>query len=270
MPTPDGQVANDAATIRRLVEQVVRAAVPPGDIVELPAFPGAATTWPKPTPMAGFAAARQVVALAEQEVHKYAVQLRGEGMSWRELADLMEMPWSDVYSRTERAFELVAGPDSREVWSSGPRVYWYCGGPLGCGEHITDRGPYNGHPRDDESGHAEDCRRQADEIEARDRRLDEQERRAGVMDEAYAQLAVHSVERATADRARYVQAHGGQYLAWSTSESLAVALVLNDTDALARHHHDRATAIQRVGAGWMGSDPEAWLALIRAAATGER
>lgn len=270
MPTTDGRVANDAATIKRLVDQAVRAAVAPDDIVERPAFPGALSTWPEPVPMAGFTAARQVVALAEQQVHKYALQLRGEGKSWRELADLMEIPWSDEYSRPERAFELVAGPDDGSAWSRGPTVFWYCGGPLGCGAHVTDRGPYNGYPTDDVDGHAADCHRLETEINAYEREQHDRERRGAVMDEAYAKLAVNSVERATADRARYVQAHGGRYLGWSTSESLAVALVLNDTDALARHHHDRATAIQRVGVGWMGPDPEAWLALIRAAATGER
>lgn len=259
--------ANDAATITRLVEQAVRAAVPPADIVERPVWPGAASSWPQPTPMAGFRAAQQVARLAEAQVHKYAKELRGEGVSWRELADLMDIPWSDDWSRPERAFELVAGPDDGSAWSSGPSVYWHCGGPAGCGKHIVDRGPYNGHPRDDEDGHDDGCRRLAAEIDAHAKAWEERDRLNAVMDEAYAQLPEHSFARGTADRARWVQAHGGQYRPWSTTETLAVALVLDDKERL--KGWSRARAIERVGRG-MGPDPEAWLALVRAAATGER
>lgn len=262
--------AEPAVQARHRVLDAVKALVPACDIVELPAFPGAATTWPTPAPMAGFNAARQVVALAEQEVHKYAVQLRGEGLSWRDLADLMEIPWSEEYSRPERTFELVAGPDDGSAWSRGPTVSWHCGGPDGCGERITDRGPYNGYPSDDQDGHDSRCHRLEAEINAYEREQADRERRDAVMDEAYARLAVNSIERATADRARYVVSHGGRYLGWSTSESLAVGLVLNDAEALKRNGYpDRNDAIRRVGVAWMGSDPEAWLALIRAAATGE-
>jgi hypothetical protein len=271
VPT-DTQAGNDTATIKRLVEQAVRAAVAPDDISERPIFPGASSTWAVPDPMAGFSAARIVARLAEQEVHKYAVQLRGEGKSWRELADLMDIGWSDEYSRPERAFELVAGPDNSEsVWSRGPTVFWYCAGPRGCGQHVTDRGPYNGHPHDNEDGHADHCLRLIAEAEAYERESEERDRHGAAMDEAYGKLPENSFARSTADRARYVEAHGGRYLGWSTSESLAVALVLNDLDALARNGYPkRADALQRVVGGMSNPprDPESWLALIRTAATG--
>lgn len=270
MPT-DTQAGNDTATIKRLVEQAVRAAVAPDDISERPIFPGASSTWAVPDPMAGFSAARIVARLAEQEVHKYAVQLRGEGLSWRELADLMDIGWSDEWSRPERAFELVAGPDSESVWSRGPTVSWYCGGPRGCQQRITDRGPYNGYPSDDEEGHADSCDRHEDEKNAYEREQINRERLGVAMDAAYEKLPADSFARSTADRARYVEAHGGRYLGWSTSESLAVALVLNDPDALARNGYPkRADAIQRIVGGMSNPprDPESWLALIRTAATG--
>jgi len=153
---------------------------------------------------------------------------------------------------------------------SGLRVYWYCGGPLGCGAHVTDRGPYDGYPSDCESGHVDGCRRLAAEEDAKIRENEEAETRGQVMDEALERLLPGSFARDTAIRARDVLAHGGQYRGWSTGETLAVALALNDEAMLKQlGYTDRAQAIQRVGAG-LTSDPQGCLALIRAAVTGER
>jgi hypothetical protein len=48
-------------------------------------------------------------------------------------------------------------------------VSWTC---ASCGEWITDSGPYNGHPDDDERGHAEDCARHLAEAAAYQARMD--------------------------------------------------------------------------------------------------
>jgi len=40
---------------------------------------------------------------------------------------------------------------------------WECSS---CGQRVTDRGPYNGYPEDDESGHGADCARHAEDVRA--------------------------------------------------------------------------------------------------------
>lgn len=261
----------DLEQVRQLVKQAVQAATRPEGLAERKLRPESTISFFEPTPLAGFHAARQVCRLAEQQVYRYAVLLRGEGFSWQQIADLLEIPWSDDYARPERAFNLVAGPDSGNTWT-GPRVYWHCGSPAGCGAYITDRGPFNGWPSDNEDGHADGCRRLAAENDAHERESQDRDRRAEVMDEAYHQLEAGSFAQSTADRARWVRAHGGRYLGWSTSESLAVALVLDDSEALKLNGYPkRRDAIERVTGGMTSppSDVDGWLALVRAAATGE-
>jgi hypothetical protein len=266
----------DLTQVRSIVDRAVKAAVPADQMVERKVRPESDYGWPEPRPLAGLQAALTVMRLAQDQAYTFAKALRGEGSSWLEIADLLEVPWSDEYARTERAYELVAGPaDHQRAVFADLRVYWTCGGPNGCGKYITDRGPYNGHPVDNEDGHAEECRRLAAEMAAYERESAEREERARVMDEAMAEVA-DSFGRETVRRARYVQAHGGRYLGWSTSESLAVALVLRDADQLeANGYPTRKGALDRILSG-MGrppqdprmSDPTAWLRLLRAAATG--
>lgn len=269
--TPDPwPLADDAAQkVRQLIGDAVRAAVPADAMMERQVRPDSKNTWLAPFPMAGFMAARHVRKLAEGHMYRYVAELRGHGAySWQHIADLLEIPWTGEYSRVERAFELTAAAVGHNSTWSGPRIYWYCDS---CDQHITDRGPYNGHPVDNESGHADDCRRVARETADYDRKCEEDEQRARVMDEAYALLDGDSFGRSTADRARYVRAHGGHYLGWSTSERLAVALVLGDDDELAQcGYSTRAGAIERVFGGSAKPPPnmDVWLAYVRAAATG--
>jgi hypothetical protein len=259
-----------ADRVRQLVDQAVRTAVPAAEMVQRRIRPDSDYSWPEPTPLAGVQAAQQVRRMAEQHMYRYVAGLRGEGRGWRWIADLLEIPWSDEYSRVERAFELTAAAVGHDSSWSGPRIFWYCGGPLGCGKHIADRGPYNGYPSDDETGHADGCQRLAAEDEARARENDEADRAAQVMDEAYALLS-DGFDRATADRARYVTAHGGRYRGWSTSEALAVALVLGDDAELKRHGYSTpGAAIDRVFNGSANRPPnmDVWIACVRAAAIG--
>lgn len=265
------QPAVDLAQVRSVVDRAVKAAVPPGQMVERKSRPESSYGWPEPRPLAGLAAALTVVQLAQAQAYTFAKALRGEGSSWREIADLLEIPWSDEYSRVERAYELVAGPaDHRRGTYADLRVYWTCGGPNGCGKYITDRGPYNGYPIDNEDGHADGCRRLAAEMEAWERESIEREERARVMDEAMTQVT-DSFGQETVKRARYVQAHGGRYLGWSTSESLAVALILRDPEQLSANGYPTPReALRRILSGLSRppQDPAAWLRTLRAAATG--
>lgn len=270
-PDPWPLTDDTAQKVRQLIGDAVRAAVPAAAMVERRIRLDSDYSWPEPSPLAGLRAAQKVCRLVEQQhLYRHVAGLRGEGTSWREIANLLEIPWSSEYVQAERAYELTAAAIGFDSNWSGLRVYWYCGGPQGCGAHVTDRGPYDGYPSDCEAGHADGCGRLAAEDAARTRENEEDERRAKVMDEAYAKLPEHSFEQATADRARDVLAHGGRYRGWSTSETLAVALVLNDEAMLKQlGYTTRAAAIDRV---FNGNPPagrgRAWLALVRAAATG--
>lgn len=227
-------------------------------------------SWHAPRPHAGLQAALTVIRLAQAQAYKFARDLRSEGLSWHRIANLLEIPWSGEYAQPERAYELVAGVKPGTF--SETRVYWMCGGPDGCGEYITDHGPYNGWPADNESGHADGCRRLAAETAAYERETAEREECARVMDEAMTRVT-DSFGRETVERARYVQTHGGRYLGWSTSELLAVALVLRDLDRLAAcGYTTQKAALDRVlsGLGTQPKNPITWLRTLRAAATGIR
>jgi hypothetical protein len=258
----------DLSTVRQLVDRAVRAAVVPAGIAERRARPESTYTWSEPTARAGFDATQAVIGLAEQIRAKYVIELRSEGASWQEIADLLKIEWSSEYVRAERAFDMVADPAPSRFDS--PRVYWTCAGPLGCGQYVTDKGPYESYPADNEHGHAEGCRRLAAEIQAYEQEQTDRERRAEVMDEALARVT-DSFGKETVARARYVQSHGGRYQGWSTSETLAVALVLRDDEQLSETGYStRQEALRRILSGMSNppGDPAGWLATVRAAATG--
>lgn len=244
----------DHSTVRSLVIRAVRSATS-----------GGANGYTEPEPLEGFQAAMLVRKQAEEQVHRYAKALRGQGRTWAEIADLMELRFSDDYHRPERAYELVRGENDFDA-----RVYWRCTGPLGCDAYITDHGPYDGHPADTEDGHAVDCPRHRDDILRYTREQEEAEERADRADRAMRELTDPFAQE-TVRRARWVLAHGGQYQGWSTSESLAVALALRDGERLTiEGYSTRKAAIERVfgGMGTRVSNPTRWLATVRTAATG--
>lgn len=267
--------------VRGLVDRAVKAAVPAEQMFERKLRPDSEFGFREARPLAGLQAALLVARLATAEAYKFAKGLRGEGTSWLELADLLDIPWSEEYVRRERAYELVAGPPGSTY--SGRSLYWTCGGPNGCGKYVTDRGPYEHHPRDNETGHADDCRRAAAEVQAWEWETEERERRGRIMDEAMEQVTAAAEAKTPASpawrfglecvgRARYVEAHGGRWLGWSTSESLLVALILNDAEKLTAHGYStKKAAMDRVLSGLVTvPNPAGWLRLLRAAATGSR
>jgi hypothetical protein len=258
---------------RTLVNRAIRAAVPPGHTVERKLATDSTLGWTEPTPAAGLTAALAVIDMAQRTAYTYVLGLRGEGTSWQQVADLLNIPWSDHYSRTERAYDLVLGPDPDpdRVTFRNRNLYWSCAGPGGCGAFITDRGPFNGHPADNEDGHRDGCLRHAAEGDAYEQECDQRDEQARIRDLAMDTIR-DSFGQDTVLRARWVLAHGGQYQGWSTSETLAVALVLRHDDKLREHgFQTRAAAAERVFAG-MGNPPgdrARWLATVRAAATGD-
>ena len=114
--------------------------------------------------VAAIGIAQQVARVAQSLAYDYAKKARGEGKPWDALAEPLGLSTDpDEYgnSAAEAAFELVAPKPSMRF--DLVTVHWTC---ASCGQSITDKGPYNGHPDDDETGHADDCARHLAEVAA--------------------------------------------------------------------------------------------------------
>jgi hypothetical protein len=86
---------------------------------------------------------------------------REAGHSWEEIGRTLAFKPDADRTVAEAAYEQMTG--SATSWSShGPLFVWRC---TACVRVISDRGPYERHPADNESGHAEDCSRLAAEVE---------------------------------------------------------------------------------------------------------
>ncbi len=251
----------DLTQAGQFVDRAIHAAVAPDGMTR----PG--SMWSEPTPLAGLHAALAVAAIVQNRVDHYAVLLRGEGTPWTKIADLLRVPYSDDYVRKEHAFEMVADPAGGLF--DYPRVYWRCGGPLGCGEYIADQGPYESHPADNENGHADGCRRLAAEITAHRRDVEERERRAQVSQAAFDTITDPG-DRATVERCWWSLRRGGEISGkWSHTERLAVALVLQNVEFLRKASYTRTEAIRQV----YDATPDQVrrrLSTLRAAATGQK
>ena len=116
-------------------------------------------------------AALAVQSQAGARVVRYVDAMRGEGASWKRVAEVLFPPNEyggenqDVANQgntpEECAFYLVAPESQRGMMFEPSTTRWTCGGPAGCGERITDSGPFESHPDDNERGHAETCARHA-------------------------------------------------------------------------------------------------------------
>jgi hypothetical protein len=117
-------------------------------------------------PLAGIRAAVTTRNAATAEIRTYAEQARGAGRTWEEIAEALGLA-ADQFDepRCELAFALIAENRPLPFRESFHRLdaWWQCGS---CGERVRDHGPFDGHPANNESGHAPSCRRHAAEIAA--------------------------------------------------------------------------------------------------------
>jgi hypothetical protein len=112
------------------------------------------------TPLAGLWAADYLGQRASREVATHARRAREAGHSWGEIGHALGVDPGERRRAGEAAFERFAGsPTSWPV--QGPSFVWRC---PGCGRLISDRGPYESHPDDNQPGHATDCSRLAAEL----------------------------------------------------------------------------------------------------------
>lgn len=117
-------------------------------------------------PLAAVRAAVLVRHVADGQVHDYSLTARAAGRTWDEVADALGLAnphtaaEDDELSPAQRAFEEVVV--TRAPFRA-PRVWWTCGP---CGEVVTDFGPYESHPANNEDGHAHSCRRHRADVAA--------------------------------------------------------------------------------------------------------
>lgn len=160
---------DDTVALRaeRAVSRAVRSVADrqsPGDFHEAPLFEG--DPFPARVPNA-VAQLRALVALrgrVETETH-YAVRAaRGEGVTWHDLAGVLELTddKDDGLSPAERAWYAVM-PEDHNWGITRPYFGYSCGA---CTNSIRDFGPFESHPDDNEEGHAGDCARHAELVAA--------------------------------------------------------------------------------------------------------
>lgn len=119
----------------------------------------------------GIAAAQRVLFTARGQVVDYALKARGEGVSWRDLASVLDLDIDPEYDDVAiAAFREIAPRPSMPFDEVSAR--WTCSS---CGQRIKDLGPFNGSPAEDEEGHADDCRRQTAAIASQRARWDADE-----------------------------------------------------------------------------------------------
>jgi len=158
-----------AGVDRLIAEQV--AASDPEAFETRPIFPGATSTERAPRPLSAVAAAVRVADMAAGRARELAAKARGDGATWSEVADAAGLQPDPNRSRAEAAFEWAAGPPPGGwSWSWETSVGWDC---RACGRWVTDRGPYNPPPDDNESGHAADCPRHRAAVAAYEARRDD-------------------------------------------------------------------------------------------------
>lgn len=108
----------------------------------------------------GITAALMLARYARGCARRFAEHARADGHSWESLAEPLGYdPDEDGDDPAGWAFREVAGHPSQPYDTL--TVGWRCSS---CQGWVTDRGPYNGHPDDDESGHVEGCGRHAHDI----------------------------------------------------------------------------------------------------------
>ncbi len=162
--SPDDRAREEA---RRAVDAaVLRMARAVGaEVRERPIWPGSASTIHDIEPAAGIWFVVLLRDTARRKIHGYIRQARQDGLTWQEVGQALRLgPEAEKrgVSVAEAAFESAAGAGHARPFDT-LSFGWTC---PACQKTVTDYGPYNGHPDDCESGHAEGCQRFAAAVAA--------------------------------------------------------------------------------------------------------
>ena len=147
---------------RQVVEDMLRAEHGPGAMTTAPASATLPVMVTRPVDyLAAVGAARALSAAPDSLARDYAAAARGEGSSWEQLADALDLPIEEGQDRAVETFRWVAPHPPHPFDTRSLR--WEC---ASCGARVHDTGPYAAHPDDNETGHAPGCPRYAADIAA--------------------------------------------------------------------------------------------------------
>lgn len=137
----------------------------PGALTHRPSK-GFATGMDFPGPadhLQGMRTALETARAAEGIARDWARDARGSGSSWNDVAEALGqmIQVTEGEDRAVEAFAWVAPRPSMRF--DRVATTWRC---ESCDSRVTDRGPYEGNPVDDETGHGKDCSRHAAEVAA--------------------------------------------------------------------------------------------------------
>jgi hypothetical protein len=126
---------------------------------------------PQPDPLTAVRVARTVRGEALQLLGGHIDRARAHGRTWTELAAALGLTKDaerEGIPAGKAAFcwattGRIDGDYAPRAWGAEPRRSWRC---ASCEERVTDRGPFNGHPDDDETGHAPGCTRHTADVAA--------------------------------------------------------------------------------------------------------
>jgi hypothetical protein len=149
-----------AGQLQGLVLELVREIHGDAAVTRQARYDGDQFPTPTPTPLAGAWGAEHLARCASREVATHVRRARESGHSWHEVGETLGIDPGPGRSVAETAYERFAGSPSS--WSlQGPSFGWRC---PACDRVISDRGPYESHPDDNQPGHAKECSRFAAEL----------------------------------------------------------------------------------------------------------
>lgn len=132
-------------------------------------WPGAATTMRYADPAAGIGFARMLADAIRHAEHRYVQHAREHGMTWQQAGQALGLTQAAEQRGArlaEVAFEYATGAEHAQPFET-LTFGWHC---YSCGHYISDHGPYEPHPADNEHGHTSGCERLAAAIAEHDAR----------------------------------------------------------------------------------------------------
>lgn len=158
-----------AGSVRRVIQLAAREAFGAGMVQRL--IPGLSTPLCDVEPLAGVRAAVLARDVAVRCVREYALAARAEGRSWDDVAEAFGVQRGEgVVVRGERAYLHVI--EDRPLYADDPELSWVPRAPVArwrcvsCGQYVTDQGPFEASPENNEQGHTPGCVRHAAEMAA--------------------------------------------------------------------------------------------------------
>jgi hypothetical protein len=144
------------------------------ELITRKAWPGAYSDITYAEPLEGIRIALTRASAARRAVDDYVKIAREEGRTWAQVGEalgLAETAADRSVPLAEAAFEHVV-PLRDSFRFDTPSFGWHC---RSCGGFVSDRGPYESHPEDNEHGHAQGCARMAERVAAHDAEIAEWE-----------------------------------------------------------------------------------------------